>query len=367
MSRSPGRTTARQKDARPDTPRRRTHLLGLALLGAAAFGVTFAIVRFFPASSSEKMSGMVWIPGGEFVVGSDAGPATERPAHRVRLDGFWIDEHEVTNAQFRAFVEAAGYVTTAERKPEWEELQKTLPPGTPKPPDDRLVPGSMVFTPPAGPVPLTDAAAWWRYVPGASWRHPEGPGSTTDGRDDHPVVHVSWDDAAAYARWAGKRLPTEAEWEVAARGGLDRKRFTWGDDPPADGAKLANIWQGDFPHRNRTLDGYDRTAPVKSYPPNGYGLYDTAGNVWEWCADWYRADEYARRAGREPLVNPAGPADSWDPADPHAPKRVTRGGSFLCHVSYCESYRPAARRGTAPDTGMSHLGFRCAASRPAGP
>ncbi|HET6574809.1 MAG TPA: formylglycine-generating enzyme family protein [Fimbriiglobus sp.] len=339
-------------------------VVALALLVAAGFAVAFALTRLTDPAGPP---GMRWVPPGEFTMGSDAGPATERPAHRVRLDGFWIDEHEVTNVLFRAFVEATGYVTTAEKKPEWEELRKTLPPGTPRPPDDQLVPGSMVFTPPPGPVPLDNAAAWWRYVPGANWRHPEGPGSTIDGRDDHPVIHVSWDDAAAYARWAGKRLPTEAEWEYAARGGLARKRFTWGDDPPADDSKLANIWQGDFPYRNLMLDGWERTAPVKAYPPNGYGLYDMAGNVWEWCSDWYRADEYARRAGRGPIANPAGPTESWDPNEPWAPKRVTRGGSFLCHVSYCESYRPAARRGTAPDTGMSHLGFRCVTGGPAVP
>jgi formylglycine-generating enzyme required for sulfatase activity len=307
---------------------------------------------------------MVLIPAGEFVMGSDDpnAPATERPARKVRVDAFYLDEHEVTNAQFRAFVDATGYVTTAEQAPDWEEMRKQLPPGTPKPPADQLVPGSLVFTPPAAAVPLTNAAAWWRWVPGACWEHPEGPGSDLAGRDDHPVVHVSWDDAAAYARWAGKRLPTEAEWEYAARGGLAGKKYTWGNDPPAEDAKLANIWQGDFPNRNSKADGWERTAPVKSYPPNGYGLYDTAGNVWEWCSDWYRADAYAA-AGKGPRVNPAGPDTFLDPAEPLVPKRVTRGGSFLCHVTYCESYRPAARRGTAADTGMSHLGFRCAVSK----
>jgi formylglycine-generating enzyme required for sulfatase activity len=274
-----------------------------------------------------------------------------------------MDEHEVTNAQFRRFVAATGYVTTAEKPPNWEEMRKSLPPDTPRPADNKLVPGSLVFTPPTEPVPTDNPGLWWTWTPGACWKHPEGPNSDLIGREDHPVVHVSWDDANAYARWAGKRLPTEAEWEYAARGGLVGKRFTWGSDPPTDSDSRGNIWQGTFPHKNTKLDGSERTAPVKSYPPNGYGLYDMAGNVWEWCSDWYRADAYLRRAGNGLVINPAGPPDSWSPSERYAALRVTRGGSFLCHVSYCESYRPAARRGTAPDTGMSHIGFRCVVSK----
>lgn len=341
-------------------PGRRTFLLGALALGG--FGAAYGITKL----TSRSPRGMKWVPGGEFTMGSadPALPRNERPAHAVQVNGFWIDETEVTNAAFREFVSATGYTTTAEQAPNWEEMKKLVPPGTPKPPDDRLVAGSMVFSPPATAVPRDDAARWWRYVPGACWKHPEGPESGIDGKDDHPVVHVSWDDAVAFCRWSGKRLPTEAEWELAARGGLQGARFPWGNDAPTEDGNRANIWQGEFPYQNSERDGFARTAPVKSFPPNGYGLYDMAGNVWEWCSDWYRADEYTRRAGGGAVANPQGPTESWDPGEPWAPKRVTRGGSFLCHVSYCESYRPGARRGTSPDTGMSHLGFRCVADKP---
>lgn len=308
--------------------------------------------------------GMIWIAPTKFVMGS-SNPKdlkNEQPAHPVKLDGFWIDQHEVTNAQFRKFVDATGYVTTAEIKPDWEEMKKSVPPGTPKPPDDVLVAGSLVFFPTSTPVPTDDVSKWWKWVPGASWKHPEGPDSNIDDRENHPVVHVSWDDAMAYTKWAGKRLPTEAEWECASRGKLVGKRYSWGDTPVTESSTVANIWQGLFPHRNDKADGWDRTSPVKSYEPNGYGLYDMSGNVWEWCSDWYRVDAYALRAGKGAVVNPPGPTESWDPTEPNAAKRVIRGGSFLCHVTYCESYRNAARRGNTPDTGMSHLGFRCVMS-----
>jgi formylglycine-generating enzyme required for sulfatase activity len=310
---------------------------------------------------------MVWVPGGEFVMGTDSEKAwpDERPAHRVRVDGFWMDVHEVTNAQFQAFVTETGYLTTAEKAPTAEEILRQSPPGTPPPPKEVLVPGALVFSPPSGPVPLDDYRQWWKWTPGASWKHPEGPGSSIEVKGDYPVVQVSWDDAMAYAKWAGKRLPTEAEWERAARGGLDSKPYVWGDQAPTGTAKLANIWQGQFPHRNSAGDGFARLAPVKSFAPNGYGLYDVAGNVWEWCADWYQTDLYRSRAGQGVLVNPKGPERSSDPANPYEPHRVQRGGSFLCSDEYCTRYRPSARQGGAPDTGMSHVGFRCA--RSAGP
>jgi sulfatase modifying factor 1 len=316
------------------------------------------------AGDSGAPPGMVWIPGTEFIMGTDdvSSFPNERPAHKVQVEGLWMDDHDVTNTEFAKFVEATGYVTTAERKPDWEELKKELPPGTPKPDDSVLVAGSLVFTPTTQPVPLNDLSAWWRWIPGASWRHPEGPGSNIVGRENHPVVQVSWDDATAYAKWAGKRLPTEAEWEFAARGGLEGKRYSWGDEFRPGGKYMANTWQGLFPVSNSAEDGFVGTSPVKSFPPNGYGLYDMAGNVWQWCSDWYRVDAFTELASKNVCRDTGGPNESWDPADPNAPKRVVKGGSFLCNPSYCESYRPSARRGTPPDTGSSHTGFRCVIS-----
>jgi sulfatase modifying factor 1 len=250
--------------------RRTLVLLGVGWTAFAAAYIATTLRKAPPPHPPE----MVWVPGGEFTMGTDSplGWLDEKPAHRVWVDGFWMDQTEVTNAQFRAFVEATGYVTTAEEAPSREEIMSRLPPGSPPPPEENLVPGSPVFTPPAGRVDLRDFSQWWTWTPGASWRHPEGPGSSIEGRDDHPVVHVSWDDANAYARWAGKRLPTEAEWELAARGRLDGKPHVWGDDQPADTRTFANIWQGEFPHRNTASDGFTETSPVKSFPPNGYGL-----------------------------------------------------------------------------------------------
>lgn len=349
--------------------RGKSRSLLLLLLGLCAFAVAYGATRLasVPPKSgpSEGPEGMIWIPGGEFLMGTDSsvGWPDEKPAHQVRIHGFWMDATEVTNAQFREFVEATGYVTTAEKVPDLEEIMKQVPPGTPPPPPEVLVAGALVFTPPDKPVPLNDFSQWWQWTPGADWRHPEGPDSTIEGRDNHPVVHVSWYDAAAYAKWAGKRLPTEAEWEFAARGGLEGKDYTWGDEPPTDGRLLANIWHGQFPWKNTAVDGFDRTAPVRSFPPNGYGLYDMAGNVWEWCADWYDRDLHERLAGQGVAENPTGPNQTNDPRQPFAELRVQKGGSFLCHESYCLRYRPSARHGGAPDTGMSHVGFRCVRDR----
>jgi formylglycine-generating enzyme required for sulfatase activity len=347
--------------------------LFLLLAGLAAFAATFAVAKLArrpaPVSAAppkpKAPPGMVYVPGGQFRMGTDDAPSRpdEMPAVPVRVDPFWMDVTEVTNAQFRTFVEATGYVTTAERAPDVEEILRQTPPGTPPPPQEMLVPGSLVFQPTHKPVSdLGDFSQWWRWTPGADWRHPEGPGSTLKGREKHPVVHVSWDDAQAYCRWAGKRLPTEAEWEFAARGGLAAKTYVWGDEPPTDDHPRANIWQGEFPWRNTAADGFERTAPVGSFEPNGYGLYDMAGNVWEWCSDWYDAGLYRRWATLGVIDNPRGPERSWDPRQPYTPVRSQRGGSFLCHETYCWRYRPSARHGCSPDTGMSHVGFRCVVS-----
>ena len=321
--------------------------------------IFLAIVCCVPQAAfaeNAKPPGRAWSPGGEFSLGSElpGSRMNEKPVFKVTVDGFWLDEHDVTNAEFRKFVAATGYKTTAERPVDWEELKKQLAPGTPKPADEMLRPGSLVFTPSDGPVDLREMNAWWQWTIGANWQHPEGPKSNLDGRDDHPVVQISWDDAVAYAKWAGKRLPTEAEWEFAARGGLEGKH---------GGKFMTNSWTGKFPYKNTKEDGFERTSPVKTYPPNAYGLYDMGGNVWNWVSDWYRPDTHARNKLEAPCHNPTGPKTSFSINHPNqTEERVTKGGSFLCHVDYCESYRPAARRGTPPDTGMSHIGFRCALS-----
>ena len=313
--------------------------------------------------------GMVLIPGGEFSMGSSSPGALpeEGPVHRARVRAFFLDTHEVTNDAFAAFVDETGYVTVAERPIDWGELSKQLPPGTPRPSEELLQPGALVFVSPPESIALNNPGQWWHWTSGASWRHPEGPGTSIEGRGDHPVTMVAWEDASAYALWAGKRLPSEAEWERAARGGLEGATYAWGEASPVSGAPRANIWQGRFPTKNTARDGHARTAPTGSYAPNGYGLHDMTGNVWEWCSDWFRPDAYR---GREMEVqdNPSGPSASLDPNEPLVPKRVAKGGSFLCHETYCLRYRPSARIGTAVDSGMSNLGFRCArdVSWPAG-
>ncbi len=304
--------------------------------------------------------GMVWIPGGTFMMGGDNDQADpdEYPKHKVTVDGFWMDKTTVTNSQFRTFVESTGYVTTAEQYPDWEEMKTQLPAGTPRPPDEMLVPASLVFISPDRRVNLNNYHQWWSWMPGANWRHPEGPDSTIEGKDDYPVVHISWFDAKAYAEWAGKRLPTEAEWEWAARGGLEGKIYPWGNEHIEEGQPKANSWQGHFPQYDTGWDGYLGLAPVMSFQPNGFGLYDMAGNVWEWCADWYHYDAYKMSSRPEGVVNPTGPDHSNDPQEPFASKRVMRGGSFLCNDSYCSGYRVARRMKSTPDSGASHTGFR---------
>lgn len=312
------------------------------------------------AGGDTAKNGMVYIPGGSFDMGGDNDQAAqdEYPKHRVQVSPFWMDATEVTNAQFKKFVAATGYVTIAERKPDWNELKKTLPPGTPKPPDSVMVAASLVFRQSSGPVDLNDYSQWWSWTAGANWQHPEGPGSSIEGKDSYPVVQVSWEDAMAYCKWSGKRLPTEAEWEFAARGGLVNAIYPWGNEHINAGQPKANSWEGAFPYRNTQKDGYVTLAPVRQFAPNGYGLFDMAGNVWEWCSDWYNASYYKQGEGRT-LLDPKGPATSFDPEDPYTPKRSLRGGSFLCNDAYCSGYRVARRMKSSPDTGLEHTGFRC--------
>lgn len=299
-------------------------------------------------SVGREQDGMAWIPAGSFWMGSDDGKPDEQPVHQVTIHGFWMDKTEVTNEQFQKFVDATGYVTVAERPPKKEDF--------PDAPPEALVPGAITFHVPEGDVSLKEELSWWSWTPGANWRHPEGPQSTITGREKHPVVQVAWEDATAYCKWANKRLPTEAEWERAARGGFDRQRYVWGADRNPNGKWMANIWEGNFPKENTKEDGFYGTAPVASFPPNGFGLHDMAGNVWEWCADWYRPDYYKE----SPPQDPKGPSASFDPDEPNIPKRVLRGGSFLCSDLYCIGYRPSARMKSSPDTGLAHTGFRCA-------
>jgi len=310
---------------------------------------------------------MAWVPGGTFRMGSADFYPEERPVHSATVDGFWMNVHPVTVAEFRRFVKDTGHVTDAERAPDAADYPDADP--------DLLVPGSLVFRRTAGPVPLDDFRNWWAWVPGADWRHPEGPGSTVDGRQRHPVTHVSYADASAYARWAGKVLPTEAEWECAARGGLDGATFPWGDDEMPGGRAMANTWQGEFPWQNLLLDKFEGTSPVGSFPPNGYGLVDVVGNVWEWTSDYFTPNHasHANHANHTNHANHAAATAGGDghccvPANPRVdepatsesiPRRVIKGGSHLCAPNYCLRYRPAARQGEAVDTSTSHLGIRC--------
>ena len=309
-------------------------------------------------------AGMVWIPGGEFSMGCltpNDGICTiatmqsvqdSQPIHRVYVDGFWMDKTDVTNDEFEKFVKATGYKTIAEIAPTQEQF--------PTAPPENLVAGSTVFTPTTNAVPLNDYFQWWRYVHGANWRHPTGPDSDIKGKGNYPVVQIAYADAVAYAKWAGKRLPTEAEWEFAARGGMTGKTFAWGDELKPGGKWMANIYEGQFPVKDTGEDGFAGLAPVAQFPPNGYGLYDMAGNVWQWCSDWYRPDYYARLklAGEVVVRNPQGPGSSYNPGDDQ-PQRVHRGGSFLCTDQYCTRYMMGTRGKGDIDTGSNHVGFRC--------
>ena len=315
-------------------------------------------------STPRTRTAMRHVPGGAFLMGSDRHYPDERPAHKVAVSGFWMDETAVTNADYAAFVDATGYVTVAERPID--------PADYPGADAGMLVPGSLVFRMTDGPVDLGDYRNWWAWTPGACWRRPEGPGSGIAGREDHPVVQVAFEDAAAYAAWAGKDLPTEAEWECAARGGLDGAEFAWGDELTPDGKHVANTWQGPFPWRNFETDGFAGVCPVRSFPANGYGLYEVCGNVWEWTTDWFVSKHTPADPAKPSccaLTDPRGPAleASFDPLQPRVriPRRVVKGGSFLCAPNYCRRYRPAARHAQMVESGMSHIGFRCIRREPA--
>jgi formylglycine-generating enzyme len=294
-----------------------------------------------PRTPEGPPAGMVWIPGGTFKMGSDEFQEEAKPIHAVTVRGFWMDATEVTNEQFEAFVKATGYVTIAERTPDAKQFPNASP--------DQLKPFSAVFTPPVTDTPTRRFDEWWKPVFGANWRHPDGPGSTIAGKEKYPVVHISWVDADAYAKWAGKRLPTEAEWEFAARGGLDGKKYAWGDEFTPGGKSMANTWQGAFPKQNLTQDGHRTAAPVGSFPPNGYGLFDMSGNVWEWCSDWYQVGYFKN----SPKNDPQGPEDSGEK------RKVQKGGSFLCAENYCARYQVGARHSGEIESAADHIGFRC--------
>ncbi|MDF1699525.1 MAG: formylglycine-generating enzyme family protein [Saprospiraceae bacterium] len=313
-------------------------------------------------SIDNSPQGMQLIPAGILEMGGDNPQAdpSEYPKHKVKINAFYMDATEVTNADFEKFVNATYYKTLAERPLDWEELKKQLPPNTPKPPDSIMAPGALVFVPTDRPVQLNNPQRWWRWTIGANWRNPEGPDSDLTDRMDHPVVQIAWEDAMEYCKWAGKRLPTEAEWEWAARGGKENMIYPWGNESVNEGTPKANFYQGIFPYQNTNQDGYTATAPVKSFDANGYGLYDMSGNVWEWCADWYDVNYYQRKSAN--VSTASGPDKAYNPQMPYQQERVIRGGSFLCNDSYCSGYRNARRMGSTADTGLNHTGFRCVKS-----
>jgi len=312
-------------------------------------------------TQNKAPQGMAYIPEGSYAMGgnSEQADSDEFPKHDVKISAFYMDETEVTNAQFKEFVDATSYATIAERDIDWETMKNDLPEATPKPADSLLKAGSLVFVATDGPVNLQDYSQWWKWTTGANWKHPKGLESSIDHRMNYPVVHVSWEDAQAYAQWAGKRLPTEAEWEWAAMGGLENTKYPWGNESVEKAYDKANFWQGFFPFENLEKDGFLGMAPVKSFSPNGYGLYDMAGNVWEWCSDKYRVDAYHLDKQNGIVENPTGPKDSFDPAEPMVEKYSMRGGSFLCNDSYCSGYRVSRRMKSSKDSGFNHTGFRC--------